>query len=98
RFSRDWSSDVCSSDLEFTERLAVHLGSFEHFQPEFAYDLIVSNPPFYTNSLHNPDKRRRLAKHTDISFFEKLFSFVSQYLTDDRSEERRVGKDVRSCC
>lgn len=68
---------------EFTERLAVHLGSFEHFQPEFAYDLIVSNPPFYTNSLHNPDKRRRLAKHTDISFFEKLFSFVSQYLTDD---------------
>src|SRR5690606_37161041 len=31
---------------EFTERLAVHLGSFEHFQPEFAYDLIVSNPPF----------------------------------------------------
>lgn len=67
---------------DFAERLQVFLGSFVDLQPELAYDLIVSNPPFYTNSLHNPDTRKRLAKHTDMLFFEKLLSFVSRYLTD----------------
>lgn len=67
----------------FAERLQVFPGSFTELQPESAYDLIVSNPPFYTNSLHNRDARKRLAKHTDISFFEKLLSFVSRYLTDN---------------
>src|SRR5690606_6808230 len=46
----------------FAERLQVFPGSFTELQPESAYDLIVSNPPFYTNSLHNPDARKRLAK------------------------------------
>ncbi|RZF59654.1 tRNA1(Val) (adenine(37)-N6)-methyltransferase [Sphingobacterium corticibacterium] len=68
---------------DFAERLQVFPGSFADLQPELAYDLIVSNPPFYTNSLHNPDTRKRLAKHTDILFFEKLLSFVSRYLTDN---------------
>ncbi|NGM64702.1 tRNA1(Val) (adenine(37)-N6)-methyltransferase [Sphingobacterium sp. SGR-19] len=68
---------------DFAERLQVFLGSFVDLQPELAYDLIVSNPPFYTNSLHNPDTRKRLAKHTDMLFFEKLLSFVSRYLTDN---------------
>src|SRR5690606_27217594 len=66
---------------DFAERLQVFPGSFADLQPELAYDLIVSNPPFYTNSLHNPDTRKRLAKHTDILFFEKLLSFVSCYFT-----------------
>lgn len=67
---------------DFSHRLRVHLGSFADMKPASSYDLIVSNPPFYTNSLHNPDSRKRLAKHTDIFFFEKLISFVSQYLAD----------------
>ena len=29
------------------------------------FDLIVSNPPFYDNTLTNPDSRRSAARHTD---------------------------------
>ena len=30
-----------------------------------AYDVVVSNPPYFQNSLKNPDKGRQLARHTD---------------------------------
>lgn len=76
-------ADINFQKSDYAERLKVFLGSFADLQPELAYDLIVSNPPFYTNSLHNPDTRKRLAKHTDMLFFEKLLSFVSRYLTDN---------------
>ncbi|PRD54359.1 tRNA1(Val) (adenine(37)-N6)-methyltransferase [Sphingobacterium gobiense] len=68
---------------DFAKRLQAFPGSFAEMQPQYLYDLIVSNPPFYTNSLHNPDARKRLAKHTDILFFKRLLSFVSYYLTDN---------------
>jgi len=36
------------------------------------YDLIVSNPPYFQNSLKNPDKGRELARHTDSLSYEEL--------------------------
>lgn len=38
------------------------------------YDLIISNPPFFINSLASKSHKKELAKHTDISFFERLLS------------------------
>lgn len=67
---------------DFSARLNTFYGSFADMQPTDCYDIIVSNPPFYTNSVHNPDVRKRLAKHSDIFFFEKLLAFVSRYLAD----------------
>ncbi len=46
------------------------------------YDLIVSNPPFYTDSLHNPDERKKLARHTDLDFFAELLDFAALRLSD----------------
>lgn len=36
------------------------------------FDLIVSNPPYFVNSLKNPDKQRSQARHTDSLSFEEL--------------------------
>ena len=36
------------------------------------YDLIVSNPPYFQNSLKNPDKGREMARHTDTLSYEDL--------------------------
>ncbi|MFD1768550.1 tRNA1(Val) (adenine(37)-N6)-methyltransferase [Sphingobacterium suaedae] len=66
----------------FADRLHVFQGSFVDLHPTKMYDLIVSNPPFYTHSLHNPDPRKRLAKHTDDLFFVELLNFVQLYLSD----------------
>jgi len=36
------------------------------------YDLVVSNPPYFRNSLKNPDAGRQLARHTDSLSYEDL--------------------------
>ena len=38
-----------------------------------SYDLVVSNPPYFRNSLKNPDAGRQLARHTDSLSYEELF-------------------------
>lgn len=66
----------------FSSRLQGYLGSFEDLKEIDNYDLLVSNPPFYTNSLHNPDLRKKLARHTDFHFFDKLLLFAKENLSD----------------
>lgn len=65
----------------FSSRLHLISGSFEEIKHADYYDWIVSNPPFYTNSLHNPDQRKRTARHTDIDFFNRLLQFAASSLT-----------------
>lgn len=36
------------------------------------YDLIVSNPPFFIDSLKSPDNKRSIARHTDTLMVEDL--------------------------
>ena len=67
----------------FKDRLVLHATAFQHLQISDHYDLIVSNPPFYTDSLHNPDVRKKLARHTDLDFFRELLQFASSYLTSN---------------
>jgi len=68
----------------FSERLAVYSMDFESYfdrLPQRKYDLVVSNPPFYIDSLKSPGEKKSLAKHTDTAFFEKLVRGVSNHLT-----------------
>ncbi|MFD2553211.1 tRNA1(Val) (adenine(37)-N6)-methyltransferase [Sphingobacterium tabacisoli] len=65
----------------FAERMYARLGDFETMSEQEVYDLIVSNPPFYINALHNPNGRKRLARHTDLDFFKRLLTFSSRRLS-----------------
>src|SRR5690606_10616335 len=56
-------------------------GSLEEEKHAIYYDLNLHHPPFYTNSLHNPDQRKRTARHTDIDFFNRLLQFAASSLT-----------------
>jgi tRNA1Val (adenine37-N6)-methyltransferase len=70
----------------FSERLAVYAMGFEsYFErfPERKYDLVVSNPPFYIDSLKSPGAKKTLAKHTNADFFEKLVQDVANHLTPE---------------
>ena len=46
------------------------------------YGLIVSNPPYFRNSLKNPDKGRELARHTDSLNYEELIKYSAKLLTE----------------
>jgi len=67
----------------FAGRLNLYPVGFEEFfksKPAAGYDLIVSNPPFYINSLQSPGEKKSLAKHAGEGFFEALISHVAAHL------------------
>lgn len=54
---------------------------FQDLETEFKYDLIVSNPPFFSHSLHAKDAKRALARHNDSLSFTALCRGVVQRLS-----------------
>lgn len=67
----------------FTERISCRQISLQEYASNFAYtyDLIVSNPPFYRNSLKSPDRKRTQARHTDSLTPEELITLSSRMLS-----------------
>ena len=47
------------------------------------YDLIVSNPPYFVDSLKNPDAARSTARHNDTLPFGELIETSTQMLAPD---------------
>ena len=48
-----------------------------------SFDFIISNPPFFINSLKAPDAGRSNARHTDLLPFEMLAAASAKLLTPD---------------
>lgn len=71
------------SSSAFADRISGHYGSYEILDGLGFYDLIISNPPFYTNALHNPDARKKLARHADVGFFDNLIQFAIRNLSNE---------------
>lgn len=58
------------------------VSSLQEWKKEGGYDLIVSNPPYFQNSLKNPDKGRELARHTDSLSYEELIDHSARLLRE----------------
>lgn len=54
----------------------------QEFKPQHKLDLIITNPPYFVNSLKSGDARQDVARHTDDLSFEELVSFVKTNLSD----------------
>ncbi len=69
----------------FASRIRILHGRIQEYQPTEAtlYDSIVSNPPFFHNSLGSPDTQRQLARHTDSLTYRHLFDAVQRLLAPD---------------
>ena len=66
----------------WNERLKAHMAPIQEWQHEALYDLIISNPPYFNNSLKNPDKGRELARHTDSLSYAELIAHSVRLLKD----------------
>ncbi len=53
-------------------RINVIHQSLQTFESNYLYDLIVSNPPYFSDSLKNPDSSKKIARHTDFLTFNDL--------------------------
>src|SRR5690606_40009130 len=87
RFSRDWSSDVCSSDLTFT------LSNFGTLFGRYANPIVV--PPQVAILGAGGIRQQPVAVEGRV----EIHPILPLSLTFDhrvRSEERRVGRECRS--
>lgn len=67
----------------WADRLNVFLADLRCFVPEEKYDVIFSNPPFFEDSLKNPDVRESVARHTDNLSYRDICSFASRNLVPE---------------
>src|SRR5690606_40380216 len=86
RFSRDWSSDVCSSDLDYD---FAQLGRwYEQIRPVLGLEGVV-----FTD-IDESQNRLKIGVEAGAPV-DHIQTSLRQYAVP-RSEERRVGKESRS--
>ncbi len=75
-----WSDRLHAFHARLQDWQIVHRTSSPRTLP---YSLIVSNPPYFQNSLKNPDKGRQTARHTDTLSFSELIHHSVRLLTEN---------------
>lgn len=69
----------------WSDRLTCFHSSIFDFSPGKKYDLIVSNPPYFINSLRSDSHKKQTARHVDDDFFPSLTKKINGFLTDNGS-------------
>ncbi|MHA7056431.1 tRNA1(Val) (adenine(37)-N6)-methyltransferase [Aquimarina sp. M1] len=72
---------------DWADRLFCYHASFQEFFQEIddQYDLLISNPPFYTDDYKTSDANRNMARFADALPFEHLFFGASHLLSEKGS-------------
>jgi len=83
----DIDENACTQAYEnvvaspFSNQIHITHSSFADFQPTEKYDLIVSNPPYFSQSLKSPDDKRSRARHDDHLPLEDLIAGSKKFLS-----------------
>ncbi len=64
----------------WANRIEVICADFRHYTPNERFDMIVSNPPYFINSLKCGNEQRNTARHTDELNYNLLFSHSATLL------------------
>lgn len=71
------------SSSVWKDRIKVLETTLQEYSDKQKFDLIVTNPPFFTDSVKNPDPRKSYARHNDSLPSSVLLISVSQLITDN---------------
>ena len=71
------------SDSPWKDRVEVALQDICTYAPDGLFDIIVSNPPYFVNSLKCPDGQRTTARHTDSLDANRLIGKVTELLAPE---------------
>lgn len=64
----------------YKDRITIHHSAIQDFKPNNKYSLIISNPPYFNNSLKASTEARTTARHTDLLSFEELLDCASRLM------------------
>src|SRR5690606_40368788 len=92
RFSRDWSSDVCSSDLTFSGSSQSRVSGLPVFTPQNPQERVHTFPRIINVAVPSPQHSPIFGQLPEVQIVCKLYLSTSPL----RSEERRVGKECSS--
>lgn len=67
----------------WSERIEVLHTPLQEFSATEPFDVIISNPPYFVDSLLSPDAARSTARHTETLSFNDLSQGVQQLLAPD---------------
>ena len=72
------------SHADWNKRIKVVHSSLQDFNPNNEkFDLIVTNPPYFCDSLKSPDPRKSSARHNDSLSSDEILEGVERLLNDD---------------
>lgn len=78
--SSEWAEALTSEEISL-ESLEVRLAG----TASEAFDIIVSNPPYYDSSLTNPDGKKAVARHTNLPLgslsYREVMEFAARHLS-----------------
>lgn len=67
----------------WSERIDIIHSALQEFSSSKDLDIIISNPPYFVDSLLSPDEKRATARHTTSLSFSDLFDGVERLLAQD---------------
>ena len=67
----------------WSERISIIHSALQEFTSTKAFDVIISNPPYFVDSLLSPDDKRSTARHTTTLSFNDLCDGVLCLLASD---------------
>lgn len=65
----------------WSSRTLAFKGDAKSFSFQGVFDLVISNPPFFSNATKSGKATRDLTRHDDTLAFEDLLAIVNKYLT-----------------
>ncbi|MDD2634934.1 MAG: methyltransferase [Bacteroidales bacterium] len=71
------------SNSKWKQRIQIIQSALQEYKPEYKFDLIVANPPFYTADTHSPDINRAIARHIIKMKPEDIITFCQNYLSEN---------------
>lgn len=76
------------------DRIEVIQTNFKHYTSTAQFDVIVSNPPYFTDSLKGPSQQRNTARHDNELTYEELLKGVAQLLSTNGEFTIVIPADV----
>lgn len=67
-------AEINFTNTNWSDRLSVYHQALQSYNPQYKYDLIVSNPPYFSDGKQLEQTQRTLARHVDNLSFTTLLS------------------------
>ena len=83
------------SNSKFADRIGVEHTSVQNLYADKLFDAIVTNPPFFIDSLKNPNQIINMARHTDMLSYSDLFHSAKRLLAADGCFSAIIPSDYK---